>query len=118
MTILRDSEAGWPESSSAGTLMCPIMISSTPARIAGLERQHIDPPPLARRVIDDRQAGVAVHVGVPVPGEVLRHRDLAGLVESVTAAVVMVDTRVGSAPKDRIPITGSSGFTLTSATGA
>jgi hypothetical protein len=34
-------------------------------------------------VVNDRQAGVAVHVGVPVPGEVLGHRDLAGLVEPV-----------------------------------
>lgn len=84
----------------------------------GPEGHGVQLLPQLPAVGDDREAVVAVDRGVPVSREVLGGRGDPGPWYPATSAATSPATAWGSAPKERTPMTGLAGLTLTSATGS
>ena len=104
-------------SSSAGTRRCAVMIARRAGGDRGPERRQRPREQVCVRV-DGGQLEVRVRAGVAVAGEVLGAGGDPRRLQPATKAATCRATSCGSAPKERTPMTGLSGSTLTSATGA
>ena len=112
--------AGSPLSSSAGKARWAVITMSMPACDGGLERRRVDPLPLGRVwVMTGNATWLSVAVS-PWPGKCLA--------DGHHAAVLLVPVHLrrrrarrratGSEENERVPMTGLSGLTLVSQTGA
>lgn len=118
MRIGRDSVAGSSAGSRAGTTMCAVMIESMPAAIAARNGGSSSSAHCSRVwVMTGSPVWLSVLVS-PWPGKCLAVEAIPLLWYPFTCAATMAATDCGSEPKERTPITGLAGLTLTSASGA
>ncbi len=114
----RERVAGSPLGSKAGKTMCAVMTESTPAAIAALNggassRSHS----AFEWVMTGRSTWLSVPVS-PWPGKCLTVAATPAARNPRTCAATRPATACGELPKDRTPMTGLAGSTLTSASGA
>jgi hypothetical protein len=115
--ILCDIVAGTP-GSMAGITTCAVMIVSTPAAMSALNGgRSIWWICWSVCVTSGRPKWLSTPVS-PWPGKCLATAETPPSWNPFTCAAASVDTRPGSPPIDRIPITGLFGLMFTSETGA
>ena len=98
--------------------MCARHDRARPSRDRGAEGRELGLQQRLARRGHRRQADMRVDLGGAVPGEVLRTRSHPGRLQAFDECGDVTGDEPGSRPNERTPITGLSGFVLTSATGA